>query len=72
MSPFLIEVSYKAKHSLVKNVCPHKMFKAALFTIAKSWKQARLSCKKVTKQTIVYPQMEYYSVIKKNDLLSHE
>ena len=46
------------------------MFTAALFTIAKSWKQPKCSLMDEWIKKIWYTQrMEYYSVIKKNDII---
>ena len=46
------------------------MFIAALFTIAKTWKQPKCpSTEEQIKKTYIY-SMEYYSAIKKNDMIS--
>ena len=44
------------------------MFTAALFTIAKTWKQ--LKCPSIKKMWYVYT-MEYYSAIKKNKIMPY-
>ena len=45
------------------------MFTAALFTIARTWKQARYpSAKERIRKVLCIYTMEYYSVIKKNAL----
>ena len=47
------------------------MFIAALFTIAKTWKQPKCSSTEewIKKMLYIYT-MEYYSAIKKNEILS--
>ena len=46
------------------------MFKAALFTIAKAWKQPRYPLTEEWIKKMWYTcTMEYYSVIKKNELM---
>ena len=61
-----------------ENLWPHKnlhkdVFKEALFTIAKSWKQP--SCpsasEQINKLWSIYT-MEYFSALKRNDLLSYK
>ena len=44
------------------------MFTAALFTIAKAWKQHRFHWQTKDKEVVVIYRMEYYSAIKKNTL----
>ena len=47
------------------------MFIAALFTIAKSWKQPKCSLMDEWIKKIWYIQtMEYYSAVKKNEIIS--
>ena len=60
---------------LEKDTCTH-MFFAALFTIAKTWKQPLLTIAKtfnqdewIKKMQYIYT-MEYYSAIKKNKIMS--
>ena len=62
----------KRAKELKKDTCTH-MFIAALFTIAKTWKQPKCPStddwiRKMWYITIVYT-MEYYSAIKKNDIM---
>ena len=50
-----------------------QMFTAALFITAKNWKQpGRPSTWKWINNWWYIPVMEYYLVIKRNELLSHE
>ena len=61
----------------VKNLCPHKtstqMFTVALFIVAKTWKQARFPSMGEWINKLCYIHtMEYYSVIKRNELSNHE
>ena len=48
----------------------HPMFTAALFTIAKTWKQPKcpLTDEWIKKMWHIYP-MEYYSAIEKNKIM---
>ncbi|MFX4002039.1 hypothetical protein ACJBX4_10390, partial [Streptococcus suis] len=57
---------YPDKSFLEKDTCTH-MFIAALFTIAKTWKQPKcpLTDDWIRKMWYIYT-MEYYSAIKKN------
>ena len=46
------------------------MFKAALFTIAKTWKQPKCSLTKERIKTLKHTYtMEYYAAIKKNEIM---
>ena len=61
----------------VENLCPHKnlhmMFIAVLFIIAKTWTQPRCPSVGAWVNKMWYIQkMEYYSVLKRHELLSHE
>ena len=61
----------------IENLCPYKisaqMFIAALFIIAKTWKQPRCSSVREWINKQWYTQtMEYYLVLKRNELSSHE
>ena len=60
---------YPDKTFLEKDTCTH-MFIAALFTIAKMWKQPKcpLIDDWIRKMWYIYT-MEYYSAIKKNDTM---
>ena len=60
---------YLDKTFLKKDTCTH-MFIAALFTIAKTWKQPKcpLTDDWIRKMWYIYT-MEYYSAIKKNKLM---
>ena len=55
------------KTLIQKGTCT-PMFTAALFTIAKTWKQ--LKCPSIKKMWYVYT-MEYYSAIKKNKIMPY-
>ncbi|WP_205001878.1 hypothetical protein [Escherichia coli] len=59
---------YPDKTFLEKDTCTH-MFTAALFTIAKTWKQPKCPSTDewIKKMWYVYT-MEYYSAIKKDDI----
>ena len=59
----------------VENLCPHRtrMFIAAIFIIAKAWKQPRfpLVGEWINKLWYIHT-MQYYTVLKRNELSSHE
>ena len=59
----------KKKSFLKKGTCAH-MFIVALFTIAKTWKQPKCSSTDnwIRKMWYIYT-VEYYSAIKKNDII---
>ena len=61
---------YPDKTFLEKDTCTH-MFIAALFTIAKTWKQPKcpLTDNWIRKMWHIYT-IEYYSTIKKNKIMS--
>ena len=60
---------YLDKTSFEKDTCTH-VFSAALFTIAKTWKQPKcpLTDNWIKKIWYIYT-MEYYSAIKKNKIM---
>ena len=60
---------YPDKTFLEKDTCTH-MFTAALFTIAKTWKQPKcpLTDERIKKMWYIYT-VEYYSAIKKNKIM---
>ena len=60
---------YPDKTFLKKDTCTH-MFTAALFTIAKTWKQPKcpLTDEWIKKMWSIYT-MQYYSAIKKNNIM---
>ena len=53
---------YPGKTMIQKDTCT-RMFRAALFTVAKTWK--RPNCPLTDKEDVVIYTMEYYSAIKK-------
>ena len=61
---------YPEKNMVRKDTCT-PVFIAALFTIAKTWKQPKCSSTEewIKKMLYIYT-MEYYSAIKKNEILS--
>ena len=61
--------AYPDKTFLGKDTCT-QMFTAALFTIAKTWKQPKCPATDgwIKKMWYIHP-MEYYSAIKKNDII---
>ena len=59
---------YLEKSIIQKDTCA-PMFIAALFTIARTWKQPKCSSiEEQMKQMYIY-RMEYYSAIKKNEIM---
>ena len=48
------------------------MFIAALFMIVQTWKQARCPLVEEWISELLYPEMEYYSALERNELSSHE
>ena len=59
---------YPEKNIILKDTCT-PMFTAALFTIAKTWKQSKCPpTKEWIKKMWYIHTMEYYSAIKKNEI----
>ena len=60
---------YPGKTTIQKDTCT-PMFTAALFTIAKTWKQPKCPSRdEWTKKMLYIYTMEYYSAIKKNEIM---
>ena len=57
-----------------KNVCPYKnLFTAALLTIAKKWKQPKCpSTDECINKMWYIHTVEYYSTMKRNEVLTHD
>ena len=61
---------YPEKTIIQKDACT-PMFIAALFTIAKTWKRSKCPSREEWVKKIWYMYtMEYYSAIKKNEIMS--
>ena len=70
MIPLLVLYPKKPESPLIKNLCI-PMFKAALFTIAKCWKQPKCpSVNEWNKKLWYIYTMEYYAAERKKEFLS--
>ena len=59
---------YLEKHIIQKDICT-MMFTAALFTTAKTWKQPKYPLTEDWIKKMYILTVEYYSVIKKNEIM---
>ena len=68
-SAVLLLGMYPERNMIQKDTCT-SMFPSALFTIAKTWNQSKCpSIEEKIKKTLYIYTMEYYSVIKKNEVM---